>query len=184
MKNAKPSLAARAISTLVREWASFRDGDYLATTLNLSGLNTVGYGSFSAIVEGNPNQVIKVFDQKDLGYKLMLETMITNDTPFLPMVYSYSTSGRYGIVEMERLTTNVKAAVRVSNIIDQIKSGSKVRHTLGGEFVHLIKTIDGKLVQYNKDFPLGEEMTWDSHDGNIMFREKTPVLIDMLFCEE
>lgn len=178
----KPSLISRAIATLVRQWPSFRDGEYLANQIRSSGLNISSYGNFSALVEGSNNKIIKVFDLKDIGYRNMLDIIITHDSKFLPKVFSTSSSGRYGIVEMEKLISNTRSAVRIANYIDQMKSDIANKSTLSDQFTDLILKLNQRKSEYNSHH--SNKITWDVHEGNIMFRDKTPVLIDMFFCEE
>ena len=178
MKKDQPSLAARAIASVVKDWGSFRDGEYISANINLIGLNAIDQGSFCSIIEGLPGQIIKVFDSKDIGYQFMLEQIKHHNSIHLPVIYSISNSGRYIIVEMEKLIHNVKRAVTISNIIDGLKYYPKKKSSLGFEFDSLIRKMDHQAINYHAP------VSWDNHEGNIMFRDKVPVLIDMFYYED
>lgn len=177
-----PSLASRAISTLVKDWGVFRDGDFLSANLSLAGFDTISYGNFSSVIDGRPGQVIKIFNLNDIGYQMLIDLATTNSTTHLPEIVSYITSGHYGIVEMEKLNHNTKEAVAISNYIDRLTSGSRVKHRWGDGFKEVIEMINSKITDHNLSSK-ENDITWDVHEQNIMFKDNIPVLSDVLFGE-
>lgn len=184
MKTAKPSLAARALITMVEDLPVFRDGDRLAANLNLAGFKTIGTGVFAAVVEGRPGQVIKVFNRNDIGFQFLMNYSVEYPSIHLPKILSTTTSGKYGIVELERLEHKELTATRVSAYIDKVKCSDPPKgmvDTWGEEFRELILSLDYNVQKYNKANPIA--LTWDNHEGNILFNGKVPVLADVIFGE-
>lgn len=185
MKKTKPSLAARALGTLVEDMPTFRDGDRLAANLNLAGFKTLGTGVFAAVVEGRPGEVIKVFNRSDIGFQFLMDYSAENSSIHLPKVISSTVSGRYSIVELERLDRKDIAASKVSEYIDRIKCSNPPKNLIdhwGEEFRELILSLDYVIHKYNRNNP--KALTWDNHEGNILFKGKIPVLADVVFGED
>lgn len=182
MKTTKPSLAARALSTLVEDMPTFRDGDRLAAHLNLAGFKTLGTGVFAAVVEGKPGEVIKVFNRSDIGFQFLMDYSAENASIHLPKVISTTTSGRYGIVELEKLERKDLAASRVSEYIDRLKCSNPPNGLVdhwGEELREVILSLDYVVQKFNRSNP--KALTWDNHEGNILFKDKVPVLADVIF---
>lgn len=180
-----PSLPARALAKLVDGWSIYSHGEHLSGSLCLAGFDIVNHGNFASVVHGMPNQVIKVFSLNDLGYQVLLEEFTTGKSDHYPIIYSFTTSGNYGIVEMERLSHDTKTAVAISNYADRVKSISKVKsHRWGEDFKGSILTLDQVIKNYNsmKDHTI--KLHWDGHEDNIMFRGTIPVLCDVIFGEK
>lgn len=182
MKKNKPSLAARAVATMIGDWAIFRDGDYLSTNLNLAGFEAVAHGSFGAVIKGLPGQVIKVFSLNDVGYQFLIDYIVQNPSVHLPIIFSYAKSGNYGIVEMEELEHRNKTAVSISNYIDLVKSKNEAKDNWGYSFRLAIIDLDHAIKGYNINNYT--KLSWDHHEGNIMFRDKVPILSDVVFGEK
>lgn len=179
-----PSLAARALAKLVDGWSIYGHGEHLSGHLSLAGFNVINHGNFASVVEGMPNQVIKIFGLNDVGYQHLLEEFTQHKTDHFPIVFSYTTSGNYGIVELENLVHNTKVAVAISNYADCLKSGSTVKsHKWGLDFKDAILHLDNSIKGYNKTNK-AVHMHWDGHEDNIMFRGTIPVLCDVIFGEK
>lgn len=181
MKKNKPSLAARAVATMIGDWSVFRNGDYLSTNLNLAGFESVSHGNFAAVIKGMPGQVIKVFSLNDLGYQFLVDYALVNPNAHMPIIFSYSKSGNYGIVEMEELVHKTRTAVSISNYIDQVKSKNVSKDAWGQSLRLTIIDLDHAIKDYNIDNHV--KLSWDHHEGNIMFRDKIPVLCDVVYGE-
>lgn len=178
-----PSLAARALAKLVDGWSIYSHGEHLSGNLSLAGFDIINHGNFASVVQGLPNQVIKVFSLNDIGYQILLDEFIKNDSDHYPSVYSFTTSGNYGIVELEQLTHSTKTAVAISNYSDRVKSGSSVKsHKWGEGLKDSILNLD-KVIRTNNQKKKGVALNWDGHEDNIMFRGTIPVLCDVIFGE-
>lgn len=179
-----PSLAARALAKLVDSWSIYSHGEHLSGHLSLAGFDVINHGNFSSVVDGMPNQVIKIFGLNDVGYQHLLSQFTSNDSDHFPTVYSYITSGNYGIVELEKLTHNTKVAVAISNYADRLKGGGVVKsHKWGSSFKDAVLHLDTSIKIYNRSSnPV--VMHWDGHEDNIMFRGTIPVLCDVIFGEK
>lgn len=178
----KPSLAVRAIAQLVDRWPSYAHGESLSGNLSLAGFNVLNEGNFASVVEGKPGQVIKLFNLKDLGYQYLIQYATTIESENLAAVHSFTKSGQYGIVELERLEHQTKMAVRISEYIDRCKFNHKaVTHKWGDAFRDSILNLDQAVKAHN--IKTKKKLTWDCHEDNIMFRGPTPVLVDVIFGE-
>jgi hypothetical protein len=179
-----PSLAARALAQLVDGWSIYSHGEHLSGHLSLAGFEVVNHGNFASVVNGLPNQVIKIFGLNDIGYQQLLHEFIHNKSDHYPAVYSFTTSGNYGIVEMEKLTHNTKTAVAISNYADRLKSGCSLKsHKWGITFKDAVLHLDMKSKEYNKTLK-AVQLHWDGHEDNIMFRGTIPVLCDVFYGEK
>lgn len=178
MKKDKPSLAARALIKLVEHWPTYSHGSAMSGNLSLAGFNVLNQGNFSSVVEGIPGQVIKVFSLKDLGYQYLIDYAKTSNSDNLSVPFSFTTSGRYGVVELERLSHRTKEAVSISEYIDRCKHNPKsIKHRWGDNFRDLILNLNQSIQMKSPSF------TWDHHEDNIMFRGSTPVLADVIYGE-
>lgn len=179
-----PSLAARALSKLVDGWSIYSHGEQLSGNLSLAGFDIINHGNFASVVQGLPNQVIKVFSLNDVGYQILLDEFIKHESDHYPTVFSYTTSGKYGIVEMEQLTHSTKTAVAISNYSDRLKSGSTVKaHKWGTGFKDSVLCLD-HIIKINNQGKKAVTLHWDGHEDNIMFRGTIPVLCDVIFGEK
>lgn len=179
-----PSLAARALAKLVDGWSIYAHGEHLSGNLSLAGFDVVNHGNFASVVQGLPNQVIKVFSLNDVGYQILLEEFIQQTSDHYPKVYSFTTSGNYGIVELEQLTHNTKTAVAISNYSDRVKSGSKVKsHRWGDSFKESVLGLD-RIIRHHNQKKQAVSLRWDGHEDNIMFRGTIPVLCDVIYGEK
>lgn len=182
MTTQTPSLAARALAQLVSGWPTYAHGEHLTGNFNLAGFNVISHGNFSSVVEGLPGQVIKVFSLKDIGYQHLLEYAMSSKSEFLASTYSFTKSGNYGIVELERLSHKTKEAVSISEYIDKCKHNPKpIKHKWGDGFKELILKINSSIESHNVFN--NPRLTWDCHEDNIMFRGSIPVLVDVLYGE-
>lgn len=178
----KPSLAARAITQLVETWPIYSHGEYISGNLSIAGFNIVDNGCFASVVEGKPGQVIKVFSLQDIGYQHLLSYALKASSEHLPKLFSYTKSGQYGIVELERLAHKAKEAVALSNYIDRCHNDpEKVKHRWGSDLKDLILQINYSIDLHNCNND--NQLSWDCHENNILFREKVPVLVDIVFGE-
>jgi hypothetical protein len=178
-----PSLAARALAQLVDGWSIYSHGEHLSGHLSLAGFEVVNHGNFASVVNGLPNQVIKIFGLNDIGYQQLLHEFIQNKSDHYPIVYSYTTSGNYGIVEMEKLTHSTKTAVAISNYTYRLIGGGSIKgHKWGNGFKDAVLHLDSYSKDYNKT-PQAVKLHWDGHEDNIMFRGTIPVLCDVFFGE-
>jgi hypothetical protein len=182
MMKQKPSLAARALSTLVDRWPLYSHGSYISGNLSLAGFSVLNNGNFSSVIEGMPGQVIKVFGLNDLGYQHMIQYTSSATSDNLVKVYSFTKSGQYGIVELESLQHRTREAVSISEYIDKCKHNpAKVKHRWGDHFRDLILDLNQSIQNFSTSQKI--KMTWDCHEDNIMFRGKIPVLIDVVYAE-
>lgn len=183
MKLSKPSLAARAIAQLVDGWPTFAHGESLSGNLSLAGFTVLNHGNFASVVEGKPGQVIKVFSLKDLGYQLFVDYILEHASVHHPVIHSFAKSGRYGIIELERLEHKVMPAIAVSNYLDRVRSQPlKIKPTWGLEFQEAVLNLNTAVKKHNTASKMS--VTWDCHEDNVMFRDQVPILSDVLYCEE
>ncbi len=179
-----PSLAARALAKLVDGWSIYAHGEHLSGNLSLAGFDVINHGNFASVVQGLPNQVIKVFSLNDVGYQILLDEFIKNKSDHYPKIFSFTTSGNYGIVELEQLTHSTKTAVAISGYSDRVKSGSTVKsHRWGDDFKNSILGLD-RIIKDNNKAKKAVNLHWDGHEDNIMFRGTIPVLCDVIFGEK
>lgn len=182
MANQKPSLAVRALVRLVEGWPSYAHGESISGNLSLAGFDVINQGNFSSVIDGMPGQVIKVFNLADIGYQHLLSYSAAVASCNLAKTFSFTKSGKYGIVELEKLDHKVKEAVSISEYIDRCKSNPKrIKHRWGDAFKDLILDINCSIEGHNQ--VNASKLAWDCHEDNIMFRGTTPVLVDVLYGE-
>lgn len=182
MKLSNPSLAARAVAQLIDCWPTYSHGEFVSGNLSLAGFNVLDHGNFASVIEGKPGQVIKVFSLTDIGYQFLLNYAVECKGDHLPKILSFSKSGRYGIVEMERLEHQVKSAVAIASYLDRVRTSKRMPNANWGiTFQDSILDLNAAVKLYNKTSNV--KLTWDCHENNIMFRGTTPVLCDVIFGE-
>lgn len=177
-----PSLAARALATLVEDWPTYTHGECMSKILSIAGFKVINHGNFSSVIEGKPGEVIKLFSLQDTGYQHLLDYSIQSKCEHMFRVFSITKSGKYGIVELEHLKHSDRKAISISNYIDRCKHDPKsIRHPWGDNFRDIILDLNQSIKKHNIDH--GSDLHWDNHEHNILFRGKTPVLADVIFGE-
>ena len=150
----------------------------------------IGDGLYAGVFMRSPedNQVIKIFDTTDTGYKRYLDFVLKNKTNIhVPVIKGYPVPflKKYTIVRMEKLRPYSNSSEYDQNIFTIIIS--LVRDIHSGKTNPKPSDLKKSIKEFKKSFPtimpvlelLAKNYdSLDLHSKNIMFRGKIPVITD------
>lgn len=157
--------------------------------LERAGYKKLGSGVYGTAFQrkSRPNEIIKLFSQNDEAYMAYVEFILENqDNPHFPKIIGkpMEITSDYYAVKMEKLEPVSRDTFdrKFYNGLEQYLNGYDVTDSFTEAYIDAHPKFKEALDKLS-NFKNQTHYEWDFHAGNIMWRNKTLVILDPLFWD-